>query len=170
MDSGICQEEDSQLVAQPPEDGTKDEADSQSQEEPGAIVLGHAPVDSHVLGEDGTELHRQRLGVLVIKVQLLSALLGSTVLIQQPLVMPAENPPHAVSPSLSCNKPTRPTHKPIACRRCCLRYFVMQHIVTASVKAANGPCTTEAVKQTLLCSKCMTIYAANACLNPIAKP
>lgn len=52
-------EEGLQVVTQPPEDGTKDEAHSQSQEEPGPIVLRHAPVDGHVLGKDGAELHGQ---------------------------------------------------------------------------------------------------------------
>ncbi len=77
-----------QLVSEPPEDSAKDEAHSQSQEEPGAIVLRHAPVDCHVLGEDGSELHRHGLGVLVIKLQLLAALLGTAVLLQQGTIVP----------------------------------------------------------------------------------
>lgn len=78
----------SHFVSQAPEDGTKDEADSQSQEEPGAIVLRHAPVDGHVLGEDGGELHRHGLGELVTELQLLGALLGAAVLVQQASIVP----------------------------------------------------------------------------------
>ena len=96
-------EESLQLITKSPEDSSKDEADCQGQEEPGAIVLRHSPVDCHILGEDGSELHGQGLGVLVIKVQLLGALLGSAVLIQQPLVVPAQ--PHAISHMQNCTKP-----------------------------------------------------------------
>ena len=78
----VCGKGSLHFVTQAPEDGTKDEADSQSQEEPGAVVLRHAPVDGHVLGEDGGELHRHGLGVLVTELQLLGALLGAAVLIQ----------------------------------------------------------------------------------------
>jgi len=77
-----------QFVSQAPKDSTKDEADSQSQEEASAIVLRHAPVDSHVLGEDGRELHWQGLGELVLELELLAALLGTAVLLQQTSVVP----------------------------------------------------------------------------------
>ena len=76
------------FVSQAPEDSTKDEADSQGQEEAGAIVLRHAPVDGHVLGEDGRELHGQRLWELVLELQLLAALLGTAVLLQQTSIVP----------------------------------------------------------------------------------
>ncbi len=76
------------FVSQAPEDSTKDEADSQGQKEASAIVLRHAPVDSHVLGEDGRELHRQRLGELVLELELLGALLRAAVLLQQTSIVP----------------------------------------------------------------------------------
>ena len=76
------------FVSQAPEDSTKDEADSQGQEEASAIVLRHAPVDSHVLGEDGRELHRQGLWELVFELELLAALLGTAVLLQQTSIVP----------------------------------------------------------------------------------
>ena len=64
---------DSQLVSQPPKHSTKCEADSKCQHNPGAIVLGHAPVGCHVFGKDGPELRHDGLGVLCVKFELFAA-------------------------------------------------------------------------------------------------
>lgn len=73
-----------------PEDCSKQQTYCDSIEEPGPIVLWHAPVSCEVLGEDGLELDHKGLGIDCVKFEGLATLFGTAKLVQQLVVLPAQ--------------------------------------------------------------------------------
>ena len=73
-----------------PENGAKQEADSDGIEEPHAVVFGHSPVGRPELVEHGAELHHEGFGVLGVELESLGPLFGAAELIQQFVILPGE--------------------------------------------------------------------------------
>lgn len=73
-----------------PENGTKQEANSDGIEVSHAVVLGHSPVGRPVLLKHGVKLHHEGLGVLGVELEGLGPLFGAAELIQQPVILPEE--------------------------------------------------------------------------------
>lgn len=81
-------------LPQPPEDSAKQEPNADGIEESEAIVLRHTPVCCPVFVKDCSELNVERLRVLGIKLQGLTACCGAAELLKQLVISPEEAAKH----------------------------------------------------------------------------
>ena len=80
-------------LPKPPENGSKQEPNTDCIEESKAVVLWHAPIGCPVLVKDCSELSSKGLGILGVKLESLRAGPGTAELIKQLVILPAHTSP-----------------------------------------------------------------------------